>query len=78
MGEENQDHEQLLSLADIEREFKIHRSTIYRYTQQPHGGLAKYRRVGDRRVFFKRGDVIALLQPKQISPRSSTDEELAS
>lgn len=54
--------EELLNLDDIETEFGVHRTTIYRRSKA--GEIERFKKVGDRRVYYRRRDVEELLKPR--------------
>lgn len=58
------DPEELLSLDAIEAEFGINRTTIYR--RRRAGEIKQLKKVGDRRVYYRRHDVEELLKPRVI------------
>jgi hypothetical protein len=56
------DADELLSLDQIEAEFKVHRATFYRHAARL--GIRPYQRPGDRRSYFRRADVEDLFRPR--------------
>jgi predicted DNA-binding transcriptional regulator AlpA len=58
------DPEELLSLDDIETEFSVDRSTIYR--RRKAGEIKQFKKIGDRRVYYRRQDVEELLKPRVV------------
>jgi predicted DNA-binding transcriptional regulator AlpA len=70
MSEVRPDPNELIGFAQIEAEFGVHRSTIYRHTRQ--GRLKKFKRIGDRRVLYRRGDIALLLEPQPVQPDQQT------
>jgi predicted DNA-binding transcriptional regulator AlpA len=50
--------EDMLTLDQVEKEYGLKRSTLYRHVAK--GELSTHRRVGDRRAYVKREDVIKL------------------
>ncbi len=58
------DPDELLSLDEIEAEFKVSRSTLHRRRQA--GDIKPFGKVGDRRVYYRRRDVEELLKPRVI------------
>lgn len=56
------DPQGLLSLDEIEAEFGVDRSTIYR--QRKAGKINQFKKVGDRRAYYRRHDVEELLKPR--------------
>ena len=56
--------EELLSLDEIEVEFGVDRSTIYR--RRKAGEIKQFKKVGDRRAYYRRHDVEELLKPRAI------------
>ena len=55
----------MLTLAEVEREYGLKRSTVYKYIKE--GSIIPYKRVGDRRSYFKRSELEKLteFQPKE-------------
>lgn len=60
--------DELLTLEQIEQSYGVKRSTLYRCIQK--GYLTAYRRLMDKRVYFRRGDVEALRRFKPAGSRS--------
>ena len=60
----------MLTIDQVEKEFGLKRSTLYRYVAK--GKLATHRRVGDRRAYVKREDVIELIKFKPSEKRRET------
>lgn len=58
------DPEELLSLDEIEAEFNIDRSTIYRRRKADE--IKQFKKVGDRRAYYRRQDVEELLKPRVV------------
>lgn len=58
------DPDELLSLDEIEAEFKVSRSTLHRRRQAGH--IKPFGKVGDRRVYYRRCDIEELLKPRVI------------
>jgi predicted DNA-binding transcriptional regulator AlpA len=58
------DPEELLSLDEIEAEFDIDRSTIYR--RRKAGEIKQFKKVGDRRAYYLRSDLEELLKPRVV------------
>ncbi len=58
------DPEELLSLDEIEVEFGIDRSTIYR--RRKAGEIKQFKKVGDRRAYYRRHDLEELLKPRVV------------
>jgi excisionase family DNA binding protein len=56
--------ENMLTIDQIEKEFGLKRSTVYRYVAK--GKLIAHRRVGDRKAYFKREEVVEL---RKFKPR---------
>ena len=54
------DQQGMLTIDEVEREFALKRSTLYRYVRR--GLLTPYKRVGDRRSYFKRSEIENLIQ----------------
>ena len=54
--------EDMLTIDQIENEFGLKRSTLYRYVAK--GELSTHRRIGDRRAYVKRKDVVRLIKFK--------------
>lgn len=55
----------MLTLAEVEREYGLKRSTVYNYIKK--GSITPYKRVGDRRSYFKRSELDKLteFQPRE-------------
>jgi|GEM_PF-4255952 len=62
--------EDMLTLDQVEKEFGLKRSTLYRHVAK--GELSTYRRVGDRRAYVKREDVVKLIEFKPSEKRTET------
>jgi len=58
------DPEELLSLDEIEAEFGVDRSTIYR--RRKAGEIKQFKKVGDRRAYYRRSDLEELLKPRVV------------
>lgn len=58
------DPEELLSLDEIEAEFGVARSTIYR--RRKVGEIKQFKKVGDRRAYYRRRDLEELLKPRVV------------
>lgn len=58
----------MLNLAEVEREYGLRRSTVYKYIKK--GLITPYKRAGDRRSYFKRHQLEKLtqFQPKRNTP----------
>lgn len=58
----------MLNLADVEREYRLKRSTVYKYIKK--GSITPYKRAGDRRSYFKRSELEKLteFQPRETRP----------
>lgn len=56
--------EALLSLDEIEAEFSVDRSTIYR--RHKAGEIKKFKKVGDRRAYYQRHAIEELLKPRVV------------
>jgi predicted DNA-binding transcriptional regulator AlpA len=65
--------EEWLTIDQVEKEFGLKRSTLYRHVAQ--GEISTQRRVGDRRAYVKREDVVKLLEFKPSERRSKTKYE---
>lgn len=52
--------EDMLTIDEVEREFALKRSTLYRYVRL--GSITSYRRAGDRRSYFKRAEIESIVQ----------------
>jgi len=55
----------MLTLAEVEREYGLKRSTVYKYIRK--GSITPYKRAGDRRSYFKRSELDKLteFQPRE-------------
>jgi len=55
----------MLSMDEVEREYGLKRSTVYKYVKKSL--ITPYKRVGDRRSYFKRHELEKLtqFQPKK-------------
>ena len=55
----------MLNLAEVEREYGLKRSTVYKYIKK--GSITPYKRAGDRRSYFKRSELEKLteFQPRE-------------
>jgi excisionase family DNA binding protein len=62
--------EDMLTLDQVEKEFGLKRSTLYRYVAK--GELSTYRMVGDRRAYVKREDVVKLRGFRPSEKRNKT------
>lgn len=60
--------EDMLTIDQVEKEFGLKRSTLYRYVAK--GKLSTHRRVGDRRAYVKKKDVIELIKFKPSEKRT--------
>ena len=58
----------MLNIDDVEREYGLGRSTVYKYVKR--GLITPYKRAGDRRSYFKRNELEELtqFQPKKNTP----------
>jgi len=65
--------EDMLTLNQVEREFGLKRSTLYRYVAK--GELSTYRIVGDRRAYVKREDVFKLRKFRPSQKRNKTEHK---
>lgn len=61
--------EDMLTIDEVEREFGLGRSTVYKYARK--GVITPYRRAGDRRSYFKRRDLEELTQFQPRKTKSS-------
>lgn len=55
----------MLTLAEVEREYGLKRSTVYAYIKK--GSITPYKKAGDRRSYFKRSELARLteFQPRE-------------
>ena len=55
----------MLNFADVEQAYGLKRSTVYKYIKE--GSITPYKRVGDRRSYFKRSELEKLteFQPRE-------------
>lgn len=65
--------EDMLTVDQVEKEFGLKRSTLYRYVAK--GKLSTHRRVGDRRAYVKREDVVKLIEFKPSEKRTKTERK---
>lgn len=65
--------EDMLTLDQVEKEFGLKRSTLYRYVAR--GELTTYRIVGDRRAYVKREDVVKLREFRPSEKRTKTKQK---
>jgi len=61
------DQQNMLTIDEVEREFTLKRSTLYHYVRRDL--ITPYKRVGDRRSYFKRSEIENLIQ---FQPRKSS------
>src|SRR6266849_1135246 len=59
--------EDLLDLEEVEREYGIKRSTLYRYVHK--GRLLTYRRGMDKRVYVRRSDIESVRRFRPVGHR---------
>ncbi len=61
--------EDMLTIDEVEREFALKRSTLYRYVRL--GSVTSYRRACDQRSYFKRTEIesIVQFQPRKTAVR---------
>lgn len=54
----------MLTLAEVEQEYGLKRSTVYKYIRK--GSITAYKRAGDRRSYIKRSelDQLTTFQPR--------------
>jgi len=57
----------MLTAEQVEREFSLKRSTLYRYVRL--GSITPYRRAGDRRSYFKRTEIESIVQFQPKKPK---------
>ena len=63
----------MLTLDQAEKEFGLKRATLYRYVGEEK--LSTYRRVGDRKSYVRREDLIELTKFKPRKKRTKTKRE---
>jgi excisionase family DNA binding protein len=58
----------MLTLAEVEQEYKLKRSTVYKYIRE--GSITAYKKAGDRRSYFRRTELDKLteFQPRETRP----------
>lgn len=61
----------MLHLAEVEREYGLKRSTMYSYVKK--GLITPYKRVGDRKSYFKRRELEVLTE---FRPRKGVSGDL--
>lgn len=54
------DQQSMLTIDEVEREFALKRSTLYNYVRM--NLITPYKRVGDRRSYFKQSEIENLVQ----------------
>lgn len=59
----------MLNLAEVEREYGLKRSTVYKYIKK--GSITPYKRAGDRRSYFKRSELEKLTEFQPRKTRSN-------
>ena len=52
----------MLTLTEVEREYGLKRSTVYKYIRM--GSITPYKRAGDRRSYIKRSELDKLTEFK--------------
>ncbi len=62
--------EDMLTLDEVEKEYGLKRSTLYRYVAKDE--LSTFRIVGDRRAYVKREDVVKLREFRPREKRNKT------
>lgn len=61
-------NKEMLNIDDVEREYGLRRSTVYKYIKK--GLITPYKKAGDRRSYFKRHQLEELtrFQPRKNTP----------
>lgn len=59
----------MLTLAEVEREYGLKRSTVYKYIKK--GSITPYKRAGDRKSYFKRSELEKLTEFQPRDTRSN-------